>query len=355
MRRTHAVPALMLLLVLAVEAPIANAGETQDYQLFANVIGTHYSRASVAAGLETRDWEPAVTLVYTAEREQFRFFTELNASSGDDQVSRLQAGWRFEPRTTLWIGRFHNPQGFWNTQFHHGLYLQTSLSRPGIEAHDEDGGVLPSHFIGLQLDGSRPAGREGSVRYELGFGTGATLDTDGLHSPRLGDAPWEGRATANLRLAYSPSEEDPMLIGLFAGYNRIPVLGLAFDEVSQTVSGAFARREQGALRLMGVAFFLRDALTGAGITSAGRFACAYVQAEYQFTPAWSGYGRVEASRGAERDPYLALFPRFIERQAVAGLRWDFTNKQALKIEYARPHFAGGESNRFALEWDLSYP
>jgi hypothetical protein len=30
-----------------------------------------------------------------------------------------------------WAGRFHSPYGYWNTAFHHGAQLQTSLLRPG--------------------------------------------------------------------------------------------------------------------------------------------------------------------------------------------------------------------------------
>ena len=125
--RAKCLPVLVVASVFTL--PAAAEGRT-DYVIFGNLSGTH--NASVPAGIELdhRGWEPAATFLYTHESARLRLFTELHAGKGGNgEIARFQAGWRFTPRTTLWMGRFHNPQGYWNTQYHHGTYLQTSISR----------------------------------------------------------------------------------------------------------------------------------------------------------------------------------------------------------------------------------
>lgn len=348
---------LALLFVAGIFTFPAAAEDRSDYLLFGNLTSTH--NASVPAGIELdhRDWEPAATFLYTRESERLRLFTELHAGKeGNGEIARLQAGWRFTPRTTLWAGRFHNPQGYWNTQYHHGTYLQTSISRPGIERFDDEGGVLPSHFIGLQLDGSRDFGDESALRYEVGLGASGVLSEEGLESPAFFMPQRSSKTTASLRVSYSPTEAGPLTMGAFLGRNQLPADDLAVREVTQNVYGAFGTLDLERVRLIGTLIALRNKVAVPGMNQAiGRFANAYVQAEYQVTPVWTGFGRIESSAGADDDPYLTLFPRYIKGQHVAGLRWDLLDKQALKMEYAHAELDGGDYDSFAVEWSLIFP
>lgn len=337
-------------------APSVAAETRHDYTLFADATATHRSRAAAGGGLKRDDFDPALTFVYAAESERFRFFTELHAASGDvGEIARLQAGWRLDSGATLWLGRFHNPQGYWNTQHHHGTYVQTAIGRPGIERFDDEGGILPSHFVGLLLDGRRAAG-EGVVRYELGLGQSGVLEPSGIESPKLFGAPRGRRLTASARVSYSPRDGDPTALGAFLGRNRLSAEEVPdASEVRQTVGGIFGVWARENLRLTGAVFFIENDLDNGATRRTGRFANAYLQAEYQANPAWTAYGRLEDSRGDANDPYLALFPRFVARQTVAGMRWDFARHQALKFEYARPLLAEGGFDQFAIQWSMVFP
>jgi len=61
----------------------------------------------------------------------FELLFELD-STGDLAVDleRAQIGYTFADAATLWAGRFHSPYGYWNTAFHHGAHMQTSVRRP---------------------------------------------------------------------------------------------------------------------------------------------------------------------------------------------------------------------------------
>lgn len=349
--------ACLVMSLCALPATRTVAGEPRvDYLLMGNVTATHYAGATPDPEDASTEWEPEMTFLYTADGARLRFFTELELQGNKiaGEIARLQAGWRLDSQTTLWVGRFHGPQGYWNSQFHHGVYFQTSISRPEIETFDDEGGVLPSHIIGLQLDGTRPVGGEGSVRFEVGAGVVGALTADGLEPPVILGPQRDTGPTVGMRVSYSPTAGEPTSFGLFLGRNRLPAQESTLPDIEQTVAGGFAVSEFSATRYIAALFYLRNRLSGA-VTDRGQFANAYVQAERRVADAWTAYGRLELSSGTADDPYLALFPHFASRQGVVGLRWDIPHQQALKLEAARPRVGDKWINSLALEWSFVYP
>jgi hypothetical protein len=69
----------------------------------------------------------------------------------------------------LSFGRYHTPVNYWNTQFHHGAWLQTTISRPDMIQFG--GRLLPVHFIGALAEGQIPSGPMG-LNYGIGIGNG---------------------------------------------------------------------------------------------------------------------------------------------------------------------------------------
>jgi len=55
---------------------------------------------------------------------------------------------------------FHQSIGYWNTAFHHGNWLQTTVDRPSFYEFDNAGGFfLPVADIGVSVDGAIPSGK----------------------------------------------------------------------------------------------------------------------------------------------------------------------------------------------------
>src|SRR5713226_2596536 len=67
------------------------------------------------------------------------------------------------------FGRYHTPINYWNMTFHHGQWLQTSISRP--EMVQFGGSFLPIHFVGTLVEGAVPAGGM-NLNYNFGLGNG---------------------------------------------------------------------------------------------------------------------------------------------------------------------------------------
>ena len=49
------------------------------------------------------------------------------------------------------LGRHHLPLTWWNSTFHHGLWLQTSAARPTIIGYSD--AFVPNHAIGMVAEG----------------------------------------------------------------------------------------------------------------------------------------------------------------------------------------------------------
>ena len=89
-------------------------------------------------------------------------------------LERLQIGYTFSDNATAWAGRFHTPYGYWNTGFHHGAQIQTSVLRPRFLDFEDKGGILPAHMVGLWGEGKLKAG-EGKLTYDIFAGNGPRI------------------------------------------------------------------------------------------------------------------------------------------------------------------------------------
>lgn len=100
---------------------------------------------------------------------------EYNPSGeGEVEAERMQLGYTLNDALTLWGGRFHTPIGLWNTLYHHGANLQTSITRPRfIEFEDRDG-LMPTHSVGLWGSG-KSAFAGGKLTYDAYLANGPTI------------------------------------------------------------------------------------------------------------------------------------------------------------------------------------
>jgi hypothetical protein len=323
-----------------------------DLLFFPDITGTHDSIS--VPGLKQNELMPEVDIFYSTEHERLRFLAEFLLSRDEHDMERLQVGWLAHPTTTLWIGRFHNPLGFWNSAHHHGAFMQTTISRPGIIAFEDDGGVLPTHVSGLLAEGTLD--REGGdVNYAFGIGKGPEL-ASGLEPVNILELRNGGKLAVSARLSYRPPDESVGEFGGFAGYTRIPVAGAAFDEADQTVAGIFYNVETERFRLIGEMFRVNNRLKGMSMADDADFTAGYVQSEYQVHTGWTIYGRLEGTGGTKNNPYLDLIPDFLKARAMAGSRVGVGRNQALKLEISRnKRQDDAQFSQISLQWSMVYP
>jgi len=116
-----------------------------DLMLFPALLSSHLDKT--VNGQVQNKLQPEVDIFYSTDRDRLRFLAEYLVRDDEHEMERMQLGWLVHPTATLWLGRFHSPLGFWNSEHHHGAYMQTTISRPSILAFEDGGGVLPTHIF----------------------------------------------------------------------------------------------------------------------------------------------------------------------------------------------------------------
>ena len=69
-------------------------------------------------------------------------------------VERMLLRYDYNDVFKISFGKYHTPVNYWNTAYHHGLWLQTTIARP--EMIKFGGQFLPVHFVGVLGEGEFP-------------------------------------------------------------------------------------------------------------------------------------------------------------------------------------------------------
>jgi hypothetical protein len=149
------------------------AESESEFLLFPFATASYLSGLPADSLLDDDENDFGLNLFAAIENGGFVFLGEALLAKDEQEIERLQLGWRFGD-SKAWFGRFHNPIGYWNTQFHHGAYLQTSITRPAIVDYEDDNGVLPMHLAGLLIEGVKEHDDSG-LGYAIAIATGPEL------------------------------------------------------------------------------------------------------------------------------------------------------------------------------------
>ncbi|HHH44333.1 MAG TPA: hypothetical protein ENK49_09360 [Gammaproteobacteria bacterium] len=354
-KTAHSFPLFLYCLsLLAVLAP-ASCKAQSSQQLLVLPELRYLRQEPDASGENDSDYRASLDLLYALDINQYRFFAEFIATDEKSELARLHLGYKTRAGTTFWLGRFQLNQGYWNKTFHFRNYIQSSIQPPGIAAYEREDGALPVHFSGLDIRHQWALSPDATLQLEAGFGAGTKLEGRRLDGFDLLDPDGGRKPSTSVRLSYLPGQDTDTEFGIFYVDNRMPMRRLQFIQNKQRVSGGYANTRFDALRLYGALYWIDNELK----TSAGRqsdhFYSAWLQGDYHLYENWTPYLRIEHSNGDSDDPYASLFPAFVRDRKLAGLRWDFLENQAFKIEYASTDFLREDSSQWAFQWSMIFP
>jgi hypothetical protein len=273
--------------------------------------------------------------------DRLSFFSEMtltnkHGGTTEWEVERLFARYDFSDHFKASVGRFHTPVGYWNTAFHHGSWLQTTIGRP--ETMRFGSNVVPIHFAGGLLEGNVG---DTSFGYRIGAGNGRSKD-------KINDTP-------DIEETFDNSA---FLIGgtyRTTGRNRIEVGVSAFvDEptaqdgthVDETILNAyFVMPGETPEVIIEYTYSNHDSNRGDGNVHSiyGQIAYRLDEGASAFKP----YLRVEDLDVDDSDPLLGSLNLDYDG-VTAGFRWDFAPFAALKIEVRREKF--GRADRRNSAW-----
>jgi hypothetical protein len=220
------------------------------------------------------------------------------------------------------LGRYHTPVNWWNTAFHHGLWLQTTISRP--EMVQFGGKFIPVHFVGALVEGALPAGGW-NLNYQAGIGNGR-----GNVISRGGDAGDNNNRPAWLVNVFTrPDRAFGLELGGSLYVDRISTAGLPEFDERITAAHAVWRREDP--EIIAEIADVRHQQVGGSLTASSL--AYYVQTAYRLPSSgrlWKPYYRFEHIDIDAADPVFAGVPNLVG--STLGVRYDVSTYVAIKSE-----------------------
>jgi len=241
------------------------------------------------------------------------------------------------------VGRFHTQIGYWNTAFHHGLWLQTTVGRPDQIRFGTT--FVPVHFVGAQVEGKIPSGDAG-LGYSAAVGNGRSeiLSRAGDNGDLNPNRAWIAQLMARPTHLYGLEVGSSVYHDVLSNSS-----GLEFKEWIVSGYGALTRETP---ELIGEVILVRhEDMAGVDFDSYSF----YVQGAYRLPGAASmfkPYARYEQMDIADAEPVFTLSD---EQVVIGGLRMDVAELVAIKVEYRNQLRTGpGRSNTLLVQTSLTF-
>ena len=265
------------------------------------------------------------------------------ASGFNAEIERMILRFDQSDKLKVSFGRYHTPINWWNTQYHHGQWLQTTIARP--EMIQFGGRFLPVHFVGALVEGAVPAGGW-NVNYKAGVGNGR-----GAVISRGGDAgDVNGHRSWLLNGFSKPDKPFGLEFGGSYYVDRITQTSREFDE---QIVGGYAVWHKEDPEIIAEYAGVRHRETGTSLVTWNHGY--YVQAAYRLP--WAKrllkpYYRFEH---IGIDPGEIVFATVLPIDgSTIGMRWDASQFAAIKGEYRTWRRGEGAPRNYGGFFQISF-
>ena len=251
-------------------------------------------------------------------------------------LERVQLGYTFSDAATVWMGRFHTPYGYWNTGYHHGKQIQTSLNRPQFINFEDRGGILPSHTVGVWGAGAIRMG-DGKLSYDLFLGNSPKISSNVLNMNNSGTTRQNMMAGVNLGYGFSGNLEG-LKLGAHGLRGTVNDDVAPFNTTTLNMLGGYAVYDRDDWEGLAEYYHFNNKDVSGG-TGSHRSWASFVQLGRNMG-SWTPYGRFEKTRLDQKDNYFSQQAAgFSYTRQVLGLRYDLDPKAAVTLEVNRTRVA----------------
>jgi hypothetical protein len=245
-------------------------------------------------------------------------------------IERSIIQYAFSDNLKVSAGRYHTPIMYWNTAYHHGLWLQTTINRP--EMIQFGGRLIPVHFVGLLAQGTVPGTGSLNLQYDAGIGNGrgADIAEPGNAGDINNNKAWLATVYAEPTWAYQWE-----FGGSFYRDKIGPATGIVgnYGESIETARLVYTSEKPEFISEFANIQHTRIGAPGSWDSQAG-----YVQLAYRLPWAkaqWKPYYRFEYIHVPLSDPVFNPPGNPVPSLtgSIFGVRYDFSQYAAYKIEY----------------------
>jgi hypothetical protein len=258
-------------------------------------------------------------------------------------VERLLFTWRQNDYFKASLGRMHSWVGFYNSTFNYGEFLETTTDRPFIYTFDDQGGVLPMQEVGVNFTGKIPSGKMG-LNYVLEIGNGRAWGPNA--QPAQNNQDGNNSKSVNGGLFMRPEKFSGLQLGFSIRHDNLTIPGP--PNVAETIATVHAVFINSKYEILNEAVLVRHVepsgpvfTTNGGYTQWSRaFGAFRPYFRYQYfnapnnDPVW-----IYASGNDFQPDSATSFVGRLNGPAV-GIRYDFTEHSALKVQYDRISLRG---------------
>jgi len=260
----------------------------------------------------------------------------------------------------------HTPIGFWNQNFHHGSYIQDTVSRPVFLDFETSGNaILPMHIVGIQANGRlKKWGYQFAIANSNGIDT--TINSQDTPATELevidGKDPSKEKTFA-MRMTYGP-QRWLQETGIFALFNNVTELG-NFDPnnassssltdygdilFTQQVVGFDIRTNQENWYLFSEFYFIHTVDLATNTNQSDYDATAfYIQAGYRQSNKITYVARFEDMSFDANDNYYKLLGVEPQSRYILALNYRIEESNGIHIEIN--HTAKTQAdNTIVLQW-----
>ncbi len=273
-------------------------------------------------------------------------FIADNTNTITPDIERLLLKYRQNDYFTASVGRFHSWVGYYNSAFNYGEFLETTTDRPFVYAFDDQGGVLPMQEVGINLTGKIPSGKMG-LNYVLELGNGAGVPgTEAAQNNQ--DA--NNSKSVNGGLFMRPEAISGLQLGFSVRHDNRSLSGPG-PAVSETIATVHAVFTNGKYEILNEGVLVRHVEPIGPIFNTTAFYTQWSRAFGAYRP----YFRYQYFNAHDNDPVymFASSNDFAPPTATGfvgrlngpsiGIRYDFTQHSAVKLQYDRISLRGFDS------------
>jgi len=260
--------------------------------------------------------------------ERFKFLTELvfevhKNNEFEEDLERVLVEYSLNDHLRLAAGRYHTAIGYYNTSHHHTNWFETAVDRPFLFNFEDEGGILPTHSVGLSATGEIPSGKLG-LSYVAEVGNGRTSSSP-LLQPVQNLIDENNHKDVNFQIFSRPDAVPGLQVG-FSTYRDV-LFPLRQPKIGETIFDAYAVIVRPKFEWLNEAMMIRHAPLGSRVYDTPGF---YTQISESFGP-YRPFFRYQYINASDTEP---VFPTVgLRTGPAAGLRYAVNDSIALKFQY----------------------
>lgn len=260
-------------------------------------------------------------------------------------IERYQLTYRQNEYFQISAGRFHSAIGYYNTAYHHGTWFGVATGRPFMYYFEDSGGLLPVHNVGVTATGLVPGSGRLGLHWVAEGGNGRGSSNDG--HPVQNFVSDRNHKSFNLAIYAKPEWVRGLQVG--ASYYRDRLVPAGIPHVNQTIGSVYAVYITPRLEFLNEAVLLTNHVDGR--MSSFHTPLMYTQISRKYGK-YIPYFRYQYVNSPVDDPVNIYTDRY--QGPSVGLRVDFSDFAAFKLQYNRLDQRAGASNGLATQIGFTF-